>query len=93
MSEMEKLHELLTKAGIEHKYSRFDNRREDMGMQIIAPNYELFKQKKGYLVISHPFTRSGMHGLLEVWKMWSETQEFLNAEQAFKIIRDGLAEH
>lgn len=93
MSEMERLHELLDGCGIGHEFSPMvmpDDVKMDLGSQILVPDLEHFRKGKGYSVISHQYSYGGDKGLLELWRMGTDARGWLSAEEALKVIREGL---
>lgn len=93
MTEMEQLHTLLDGCGIGHEFNSMvmpDDVKMDLGSQILVPDLKSFQHGKGYSVVCHPFSYGGDSGLLEAWRMGQDPQGWLSAEEALKVIREGL---
>lgn len=93
MTEMEQLHTLLEGCGIGHEFNPVkapEGVEMDMGSQILVPDYASFTHGRGYSVVCHPFSYGGDKGLLEAWRMGQDPQGWLSAEEALKVIREGL---
>ena len=93
MTEMEQLHTLLDGCGIGHEFNPVkapEGVEMDMGSQILVPDFGHFQRGQGYSVISHRYSYGGDKGLLEVWRMGTDARGWLSAEEALKIIREGL---